>query len=273
VNEVEALATPGIRQVEQIMGMPIVVDVRDEDVDDETLERIFDWLRFADTIFSTYREDSEISRLNRGELALEDAHPDVAEVLARCVALRDETRGYFDLRAASPERIDPSGLVKGWAVERAASLLDEAGHRNYAVNAGGDVWLRGGALPEACWRVGIQHPLIGDRLAAVLAVSDLAVATSGSYARGEHVLDPHTRRPSRGLLSVTIVGPSVATADAYATAAFAMGEAGPEWTAGLEGYEAMTILQDERVLETPGFQTLEHSSRDVDCGASVCGRR
>jgi FAD:protein FMN transferase len=251
----EALATPGIRRVEQIMGMPIVVDVRDEDTDDETLERVFDWLRFVDATFSTYKEDSEISRLNRGELALEDAHPDVAEVLARCEELRVETRGYFDLRAASPERIDPSGLVKGWAVDRAAALLDEAGHGNYAVNAGGDMRLRGGALPEPRWRVGIQHPLIDDRLAAVLDVSDLAVATSGTYARGEHVLNPHTRRPPNGLLSVTIVGACLATADAYATAAFAMGKAGPGWTAGLEGYEAMTILQDERVLKTPGFQT------------------
>jgi FAD:protein FMN transferase len=251
----EAVATPGIRRVEQIMGMPIVVDVRDDAADDETLERVFDWLRFVDATFSTYKEDSEISRLNRGELALEDAHPDVAEVLARCEELRVETRGYFDLRAASPEQIDPSGLVKGWAVDRAAALLDEAGHGNYAVNAGGDMRLRGGALPEPRWRVGIQHPLIVDRVAAVLEVSDLAVATSGTYARGEHVLNPHTRRPPKGLLSVTIVGPSLATADAYATAAFAMGKAGPGWTAGLGGYEAMTILQDERVLKTPGFQT------------------
>jgi thiamine biosynthesis lipoprotein len=253
-NGVEAPATPGIRRVEQIMGMPIVVDVRDEDVEDETLEGVFDWLRFVDSTFSTYKEDSEISRLNRGVLALADVHPDVAEVLARCEELRGETDGYFDVCAASPERIDPSGLVKGWAVDRAAALLDEAGHRNYAVNAGGDMWVRGGALPDTRWRVGIQHPSIGDRIAAVLEISDLAVATSGAYARGEHVLDPHTLRPPRGVLSVTIVGRSLATADGYATAAFAMGEAGPGWTAGLEGYEAMTILADERVLKTPGFQ-------------------
>jgi thiamine biosynthesis lipoprotein len=251
----EALTAPGIRRVEQIMGMPIVVDVRDKDVDEKTLERMFDWLRFVDATFSTYKEDSEISRLNRGELAHEEAHSDVAEVLARCEELRGETRGYFDVRAASPEGIDPSGLVKGWAIDRAAALLDGAGHRNYAVNAGGDIRLRGGALPQPHWRIGIQHPTIGDRVAAVLELSDLAVATSGTYARGEHVMDPHTGRPPKGLHSVTIVGPSLATADAYATAAFAMGEAGPGWTTRLEGYEAMSILQDERVLKTPGFQT------------------
>lgn len=235
------------------MGMPVVVDIRDEVVDDSVLERMFDWLRFADATFSTYQDDSEISRLNRGELAISDAHPDVREVLDRCEVLRVETGGYFDVRAAAPEAIDPSGLVKGWAVDRAASMLIEAGLGNFVVNVAGDMRLRGRAVPESCWSVGIQHPLDPGSIAAVVEANDLAVATSGAYARGDHVLDPHTRRPPVGVLSVTIVGPELATADAYATAAFAMGEAGIHWTAHLRGYEAMTILTDERVLSTPGF--------------------
>ena len=244
---------PGVRRVEHIMGMPVVVDVRDEDFDESVLERMFDWLRSADATFSTYKEDSEISRLNRGELALAAAHPDVREVLDRCEALRVETDGYFDLRAAAADAIDPSGLVKGWAVDRVASILDESGSRNYAVNVAGDMRLRGRAVPEPCWSVGIQHPLDTNAVAAVVEANDLAIATSGAYARGEHVIDPHTRRPPVGVLSVTITGPELATADAYATAAFAMGEAGTHWTARLHGYEAMTILADERVLSTPGF--------------------
>lgn len=244
---------PGVRRVEHIMGMPVVVDVRDEDYDENVLERMFDWLRIADATFSTYKEDSEISRLNRGELTPADAHPDVREVLDRCEALRVETDGYFDLRAAAADAIDPSGLVKGWAVDRAASILDESGIGNYAVNVAGDMRLRGRAVPEPCWSVGIQHPLDSNAIAAVVEANDLAIATSGAYARGEHVIDPHTRRPPVGVLSVTITGPELATADAYATAAFAMGEAGTHWTARLHGYEAMTILADERVLSTPGF--------------------
>ena len=239
--------------VEHIMGMPVTVDIRDEDLDENVLEQLFDSLRFADATFSTYKEDSEISRLNRGELALAAAHPDVREVLDRCEALRIETDGYFDTRAAAADAVDPSGLVKGWAVDRAASLLDESGVRNYAVNVAGDMRLRGCAVPEPCWSVGIQHPLEPNSIAAVVEANDLAVATSGAYARGEHVIDPHTRRPPVGVLSVTITGPELATADAYATAAFAMGEAGIHWTARLRGYEAMTILADERVLSTPGF--------------------
>jgi thiamine biosynthesis lipoprotein len=239
--------------VEHIMGMPVTVDVRDEEFDESVLEQMFDSLRFADATFSTYKEDSEISRLNRGELAVAAAHPDVLEVLDRCEALRIETDGYFDMRAATADAIDPSGLVKGWAVDRAASILDEAGIQNYAVNVAGDMRLRGRAVPDPCWSVGIQHPLESDSIAAVVEANDLAVATSGAYARGDHVIDPHTRRPPVGVLSVTITGPELATADAYATAAFAMGEAGIHWTARLHGYEAMTILADERVLSTPGF--------------------
>jgi thiamine biosynthesis lipoprotein len=234
------------------MGMPVVADVRDPGGHEEALDAVFAWLRLVDETFSTYDEASEISRLGRGELALEDACEDVRGVLARCEELREETRGYFD--AGFGGGLDPSGLVKGWSVDRAAALLDERGLADYALNAGGDIRVRGGARPEEAWRVGIQHPLLRDRVAAVLEVSDLAIATSAEYERGRHILDPHTGRPPDGVLSVTVTGPDLATADAYATAAFAMGTAGPYWTARLPpGYEAMTILADERVLKTPGF--------------------
>jgi thiamine biosynthesis lipoprotein len=233
--------------------MPIVVDLRDEPTDEQALDQLFDWLCLVDATFSTYKGDSEITRLNRGELALADATSDVQEVLARCDELREETSGYFDARFDGGS-VDPSGLVKGWSVDRAAAILNDAGLRNYAINAGGDIRLRGGALPDTVWRVGIQHPSVREGVAAIVEGDDLAVATSGEYARGQHVLDPHTGRPPSGVLSVTITGPDLATADAYATAAFAMGaERAPAWTARLRGYEAMTILADERVLSTPGF--------------------
>jgi thiamine biosynthesis lipoprotein len=244
---------PGIRRVEFIMGMPIVVDARDDQACDADLDALFAWLHHVDETFSTYQHDSEISRLNRGELTATEADPDVRAVLARCDELCEETNGYFDARFDGGT-LDPSGLVKGWAVDRAAAILDACDLVNYAVNAGGDIRLRGGARPDARWQVGIQHPLVRDGVAAVVEGDDLAIATSGEYARGQHVLDPHTREPPTGVLSVTITGPDLATADAYATAAFAMGaDRAPHWTARLRGYEAMTILADGRVLSTPGF--------------------
>ena len=249
---------PGVRRVEHVMGMPVIADVRDEEFDDEVLDEVFAWLRWVDETFSTYTDESEISRLNLGALALADAHPDVRAVLDRCEELRLETDGYFDARAAAPDLLDPSGLVKGWSVERAAAILDAAGARNYALNAGGDIRLRGRAVPAWSWRIGIQHPFQLDAVARVIEARDLAIATSGEYARGHHVIDPHTRRPPSGIVSVTVTGPDLATADAYATAGFAMGyPRALHWTARLRrfagGYESLTILADGRVLATPGF--------------------
>jgi thiamine biosynthesis lipoprotein len=234
------------------MGMPIVVDVRDA-CDEAALDPLFDWFREVDDRFSTYKEGSEICRLNRGELAVRDCHPDVRRVLALCDELREETDGYFDARYASLLSVDPSGLVKGWAVDRGGELLEAAGIRNYSINAGGDIRTRGAALPDPEWRTGIQHPEASDRIAAIVEANDLALATSGTYVRGEHILDPHTGRPPVGLLSVTIAGPDLATADAYATAAYAMGEGGPAWTSGLRPYEALSILADGTSVSTPRF--------------------
>ena len=234
-------------RVEHVMGMPVRVDVRGA-VAAEALDEVFAWLRFVDATFSTYDPRSEICRLNRGELSRAAAHPEVRAVLERCEELRAATDGAFDARAPLPGALDPSGLVKGWAAERAAALLERSGARRFLVDAGGDVVLRGGP-----WRVGIRHPRLRGRLAAVLELHDAAVATSGEYERGRHIVDPRTGRPPTGALSVTIVGPDLGTADAYATAAFAMGERGPAWTATLEDYAAMTIVPGDRVLATAGF--------------------
>ncbi|HZU12532.1 MAG TPA: FAD:protein FMN transferase [Chloroflexota bacterium] len=267
IVDVLPIETDGrLDRVEHIMGMPIAIEIRDPDVDAAALDAAFDWFRWVDATFSTYQPDSEISRLNRGELILADAHPDVQSVLARCEELRVETDGYFDIHSnhlpvpltaaggtIMTTGIDPSGFVKGWSVDRAARILDAAGAGNYGINAGGDVVVRGGALPDAAWRVGIRHPFQRDQVAAVVTVSDLAVATSGAYERGEHIVNPHTGEPPSDVLSVSIVGPDLGTADAYATAIFAMGIDGPAWTTRLFGYEAMIILADRTVLSTRWF--------------------
>jgi thiamine biosynthesis lipoprotein len=235
------------------MGMPIGIDLRDADATAVDPGPAFDWLELVDATFSTYRDDSDISRLARGEILLHECRPEVDEVLTRCVELERDTGGFFSVRAAG--RLDPSGLVKGWAVDEAAELLAAAGAEHFCINAGGDIVARGRPAAGRLWRVGIRHPVDLDRLAAVLAVEDRAVATSGQYERGAHIVDPHTGRPAAGLLSVTVVGPDLATADAYATAAMAMGAEGPAWAATRAGYDAMCITSDRRVLSSPGFAT------------------
>jgi thiamine biosynthesis lipoprotein len=233
------------------MGMPIQIDLRDVGVDPQALDAAFEWLRGVDDSFSTFKPGSEISRLARGELTISQCRPEVDEVLTRCAQLREETGGFFSVRAGG--KLDPSGLVKGWAVGRAAGILSDAGARNFAINAGGDIVLRGRAAPGEPWRIGIQHPLERDKVAAVLAGEDIAIATSGEYERGAHVLDPHTGRPPAGLLSATIVGPDLATADAYATATFAMGDEGPAWAAARTGYETLCITIHHAVLTSRGL--------------------
>ena len=240
-------------RVEHVMGMPVCIDVRDHGVPASAIDDAFSWLRVVDATFSTYKGDSEISRLNRGELSRDDASPEVRWVLDECDRLRERTGGYFDARFGDDGGVDPSGLVKGWSIDRAGVILADAGATTFSIYAGGDILTRGYPEPERSWRVGIQHPYVRHGIAAVVRSNDLALATSGQYERGEHVLDPHTGAPPEGVLSVTVTGPVLGVADAYATAAFAMGTDGPRWTATLDGYEAMTILADGTVLSTEGF--------------------
>ena len=249
--------------------MPWMFDICDAAVDVGVVRSAVQWLHWVDETFSPYRADSQISRLNRRELSREQLHPDVLEVLDRCEALRELTGGYFDISApyrsrtaptegyGGPGSLDPSGLVKGWAIGRVAQRLREAGAQNLSVNAGGDALVCGHPDGYDRWRVGIQHPRSARDIAMTLGLRDMAIATSGAYVRGAHITDPLSGEAPSGMLSVTIVGPDVATADAYATAAFAMGAVlAPRFCAGLEGYDAVLISDDDKVLTTPGIDRL-----------------
>ena len=254
------------------MGMPWMFDICDTTVGLESLRPVIEWLHWVDASFSTYRSDSQIARLNRGELTPEQLHPDVREVLDRCAQLRAGTGGYFDIaspyRARSapeagyggPGSVDPSGLVKGWAIARAAQQLRAAGAQNFSVNAGGDAMLSGHPDGDSHWRVGIQHPRSVRDVAMSLGLRDMAIATSGAYVRGAHIHDPLADSAPSGLLSATIVGPDVATADAYATAAFAMGAArAAQFCAGLDGYDAVLIRDDDTLISTAGIDRLRYA--------------
>jgi thiamine biosynthesis lipoprotein len=170
-------------RAEPAMGTVITVDVRDPGIDPAAVEAAFAWFREVDDTFSTFRRDSEICRLLRGEITEPECRPEVREVLGLCAEVERRSGGAFDIHAGG--RLDPSGLVKGWSVERAAAMLQVAGARNFFIGEGGDVVVRGEPAPSQRWRVGVRHPELADRVAAVLAAGDLAVATSGCYERGE----------------------------------------------------------------------------------------
>jgi thiamine biosynthesis lipoprotein len=247
----------GIRSVDHVMGTTVSIQIEPPLVHDEILREVVAGLRDVDERFSTYKPDSEISGLMRGEISEADASPDVRHVMAACDHLAVATGGAFDARRHRADgRLDPSGFVKGWAIEEAAWRIDATGGRNYWINAGGDIVARGEAAPGRPWRVGIRHPDQADRVAAVLAVSDRAVATSGDYERGRHIADPRTGRAPTGLRSVTVVGPRLAFSDAYATAVYAMGLDGLTWLATERGddHAAYAITNDGRAVWTEGME-------------------
>ncbi len=256
--------TPRRVRVEHVMGTTVSIDVRAPLVGDDALEAAIAWFHDVDARFSPYRATSEVSRVAAGELELDDASPDVRAMFTLADDLHDQTGGFFDPRAHRADgRPDPTGVVKGWAVDEAVALLRLAGARNVLVVAGGDLVAAGEPEPGRAWRIGIRHPDREDRVAGVLAVRDLAVATSGLYERGGHIVDPHTGLVASGLRSLTVIGPRLALADAYATAGFAMGEAGIAWVGRQPGCGAVGITLDDRVTWTP----LAHDLLDPEPGA------
>jgi thiamine biosynthesis lipoprotein len=230
---------PRTVHVEHCMGTAFTLDIRDPGRWDAAIAAAVGWLHHVDTVFSTYTAGSDISRMQRGELRLADADPAVGQVLELCARAQTSTGGAF---TAMPRgRLDPTGLVKGWAVERASRLLSEHGAVNHAVNGGGDLQLAGSAGPGRPWVVGISDPADRRRIVGIVTGRDFAVATSGTAERGRHILDPLTGRPATGMASATVVGPSLTFADAYATAAFVLAGDALRWISEVDGYEALLI--------------------------------
>jgi FAD:protein FMN transferase len=243
--------------VEHVMGTVVSIDVRDPHVPAGCVEEAVERLHDVDRRFSTYRADSEVSRLARGDIALQHCSDDLRDVLEECERLRVSSDGAFDVRYGG--WLDPSGYVKGWAVDRAAEALWAAGVRNAAINAGGDALVRGEPEPGRPWRVGVRHPDVADKTAAVIGVRDGAIATSGLYERGDHILDPRTGRAPGELVSVTVIAPTLAQADSLATAAFVMGERGIPWVLARPGCEVFAVTADRRVRRSAGVPVLPTS--------------
>jgi thiamine biosynthesis lipoprotein len=247
----------GLHHVEHVMGMAVSIDVRDN-ISRDAIDEVVTWLHHVDATFSTYKMDSPISRLGSGEFTLDDMSDEVLGVLAMCEALNADTNGAFDVLAVLAPNgnfLDPSGLVKGWSIELAAEMLSARGANNFCINAGGDIAIRGEAAPGQPWRVGIRHPDHAELSAAVINASGrLAVATSATYERGAHIIDPASGAPIAEVASVTIVGPDLTYADAYATSVFVMGVPGLSWLHDNHpDYAGFLITHDDRALSTQSF--------------------
>ncbi|MFD7899999.1 FAD:protein FMN transferase [Streptomyces sp. NPDC059743] len=244
---------PGLRHFEHVMGTVFSFDIHDPVTQEvgRALAQGIAWLHEMDALFSTFREDSAVNRLARGETTVDQCPDVVGEVLALCEEATRDTEGFFT--AAPQGRIDPSGLVTGWSVERVSQDLYAAGARNTYIDAGGDLQLRGETSPGLDWRIGIAHPVLRDQLIAVVHGHDLGVATSGSAERSGRIIDPRTGLPASQLLSVTVTGPHLTRADVFATAAFAMGDLARSWIESQDGYEALAVTADGETWQSSGF--------------------
>jgi FAD:protein FMN transferase len=235
-----------------IMGMPITVDIVDPQTD-YLREQVFQYFEAVDRNFSPYIETSEVCRINRGEIAAQDVSDAMAEVLALAEGTRVASDGYFNVLRPQGG-IDPSGIVKGWAIGKAAALIAGQGVQNFYVEAGGDIQTKGRSADGSVWRVGVRSPFESNEVIKVLQLSDAGIATSGAYVRGAHIYNPH--EPSAALsdiVSMTVVAKSVVDADRFATAAFAMGRDGIYFIEALDGIEAYAVDANGIATQTTGF--------------------
>ncbi|NVN00682.1 FAD:protein FMN transferase [Arthrobacter sp. SDTb3-6] len=233
------------------MGTVFSFDIRAPGVSPNLLQAVVDWLHRMDALFSTYRRDSEICRLDRGSLRLEDCRAEVREVLKLCEQAGRDSGGYFSARL--PGGLDPSGMVKGWAIERASDMLRDGGSTSHALNGGGDIQLLGRPDPGRPWTIGIADPFRRGALAATITGTDMAIATSSTAERGLHVINPNSGEPASTLASITLVGEHLTTVDAYATAALAMGDRARAWVTRLPGIEAFAVTAAGESWRTPNF--------------------
>ncbi|HET9085406.1 MAG TPA: FAD:protein FMN transferase [Candidatus Limnocylindrales bacterium] len=244
-----------IVHAEPVMGTVFSFHLADRDGGSQALRDALSLLHEVDERFSPYLPASEVSRLADGRLAETNVHPDVREVLALVDHAAMDSDGAFDARRWRADgRFDPSGLVKGWAVERAARKISSVVDA-FAIDAGGDVVATTGPSRPKPWRIGVRHPDRPDRVAAVLQIDGGAVATSAAYERGAHILDPRDGRVPSDVRSMTVVGPDMTWADTFATAAYVMGRDGLVWVAEHPGYDALAITWDDALMWTQGMDS------------------
>jgi len=242
------------------MGMPVTLEVVDASATDEVFDTVFAYFEYIDGKFSTYKESSEITSINRREVRVEQSSEDMRTVFALAEQTRRETNGYFDI--ARSGIYDPSGIVKGWAIYNAAEILWQKGFENFYVDAGGDIQAAGKNSRGQNWRVGIRNPFNMNEIVKVLSISNCGVATSGTYIRGQHIYNPKNNHQTlTDIMSFTVIGPNIYEADRFATAAFAMGKAGILFIEKLAGFEGYMIDAHGQATFTSGFMRYTNHDR------------
>ncbi|HEU5004578.1 MAG TPA: FAD:protein FMN transferase [Candidatus Saccharimonadales bacterium] len=237
-----------MRRVEQIMGMPISIDIP-QCQNEVVFEEVFDRLKEIDRKFSPYRPDSQLNLHNKGRLKPDK---ELKSIIKACKEAEELTDGFFSAWASGV--FDPSGYVKGWAIDQAGKLIKKAGYQTFCVAAGGDILARSQTNKD--WVIGIQNPFDKSKIIGSIKGKNFAVATSGNYERGEHIINLKTKKPALELASFTVTGKNIIEADVLATAGFVAGDFGINFVGNQHGYEALAINLDGRVSATGGMKKI-----------------
>ena len=241
-----------MRETRIVMGMPCTVEI----VADECLaviNSVFEYFTKVDERFSTYKPTSEISAINRGEISPADFSVDMREVFDLAARTKFESDGFFEIKRADG-KIDPSGIVKGWAIRNAARMIAAAGFSNFYVDVGGDIQTGGCDADGKAWRIGIRSPFNDQDVIKAIELNGHGVATSGTYVRGQHIYNPLCPTETiKYIVSLTVIGADVLEADRFATAAFAIGEDGIYFIESLTGIEGYMVNASGIATQTSGF--------------------
>ncbi|MDE2030979.1 MAG: FAD:protein FMN transferase [Patescibacteria group bacterium] len=238
-----------------IMGMPITVEIVDLHVENQVLESVFNYFTYIDEKFSTYKETSEIMKINRGEINENDYSEDMKEIFQLAEKTKIETNNFFNIKKPDGS-YDPSGIVKGWAIQKASDNLKNNGYNNFCLDAGGDIQTSGKNSKGEPWTIGIRNPLNTNEIIKIINnKNNKGIATSGTYIRGNHIYNPNNKDDILSeVLSLTVIGPNIYEADRFATAAFAMGKDGIYFIDKLVGFEGYMIDTKGIATMTRGFE-------------------
>ncbi len=241
-----------MRETRLMMGMPITIEIVGAR-DGAVIAAAFAVFDAVDRRFSTYRTDSEIAAINSGRARPADYSAEMHAVFELAEQTRIESGGYFDMRRPTGA-LDPSGIVKGWAIRNAACLIAATGARDFFVDAGGDIQSAGLNAAGEPWRVGIRSPFDETAIIKVVEPRGHGIATSGSYVRGRHIRNPHAPAdPLDEIVSLTVIAADVLEADRFATAGFAMGRDGIHFIDERPGLEGYAVDRAGRATPTSGF--------------------
>ena len=234
------------------MAMPVIVEIIDENANQEIFDEVFDYLVSVDERFSTYKKNSEITLYNEGKIKKEDLSEDMKKVFELSLEMKNKTNGFFDI--VYNGKTDPSGLVKGWAIYNASKILRNKGFKNFYIEIAGDIEIAGLNNEGKKWAIGIRNPFNRNENVKVVYLTDVGIATSGTYENGEHIYNPKEKNKANEIESITIIGPNVYEADCLATACFAMGKNGIYFIENVPNFEGYMIDHNRIATFTNNFE-------------------